>query len=495
MNRRNTLSILLLTAMLAQLAACGGAAESTDTTAAGAADTTAAETTAPAEYEKPDVDYGGKTFTIASFNFDMNYVVSDYTLISHEEESGDVINDSIVQMTRQVEEALNIKLEFFEMLNADRNNVEKITTPIYAGEDEIQLAMPLTVGLAKLLAVPSMLTDLKDIPTLDLTHSWWDQNSIEEYNIGGKQYTAVGDICFFAKAAPIVNFFNKQLLAEHKLENPYQLVYDGKWTLDKMIEMSTAAARDLNGNQEVDIDDCFGLIGERSGVPYFMVGCGVDFSKRGKDDTIEMTLYSEHATNVLEKLIPFMRTKNICMNDTDWKHDVSVFTEVFTPTFMGNRSLFFSNQLLMALDFRAMEADFGVLPMPKYDAAQKEYHSTTNTYWRDNVVVPVTNGDLEMTGHVIDAMGYYSQQLVTPAFIDTTVLGKSVRDDDSANMIQIIYDTMQYDIARLFDWGGIRDKLMKMFDAASTNFASEYAAIEPNIKAAMEKTMEELLDK
>ena len=62
-------------------------------------------------------------------------------------------------------------------------------------------------------------------------------------------------------------------------------------------------------------------------------------------------------------------------------------------------------------------------------------------------------------------------------------------------MIQIIYDTMQYDIARLFDWGGIRDKLMKMFDAASTNFASEYAAIEPNIIAAMEKSMEELLDK
>ncbi|MBQ2709659.1 MAG: hypothetical protein IJF67_15415 [Clostridia bacterium] len=494
MKRRNTLSILLLTAMLAQLAACGGAAESTDTTAAGAADTTAAETTAPAEYEKPDVDYGGKTFTIASFNFTMNYNISNYTMISHEEESGDVINDAIVQMTRQVEEDLNIKLEMFEMSNDDRNKIDKITTPIYAGEDEIQLAMPLTVGLAKLLAIPSMLTDLGEIPTLDLSHSWWDQNSIEEYNIGGKQYTAVGDICFFAKAAPIVNFFNKQMLEENKLEDPYQLVYDGKWTLDKMIELSTAAARDLNGNQTVDIDDCFGIIGERSGVPYFMVGCGIDYSTRDKDDKIELTFYSERATSVLEKLIPFMRTSNVCMNDSDWKHDVSVFTEVFTPTFMENRALFFSNQLLMALDFRAMQADFGTLPMPKLDESQKEYYSTTNTYWRDNVVVPVTNGDLEMTGHVLDAMGYYSQQLVTPAFIDTTVLGKSVRDDDSANMIQIIYDSMVYDVARLFDWGGVHNMLMKMFDNSNTNLASEYAAIEPNIKAAMEKTMEELLD-
>jgi len=494
MKRRNTLSILLLTAMLAQLAACGGAAESTETTAAGAADTTAAETTAPAEYEKPDVDYGGKTFTIASFNFDMNYVVSDYTIISHDEESGDVINDAIVQMTRQVEEDLNVKLEMFELVTADRNNVDKITKPIYAGEDVMQAAFPLTVGLTKLLAVPSLLTDLDEIETLDLSHSWWDQNSVEEYNIGGKQYTAVGDACFFAKAAPIVNFFNKQLLTDYKLENPYELVYSGNWTMDKMIEMATAAANDLNGNQQVDEADCFGLIGEISGTAYFLTGMGIDWSKRGKDDELEITFYSERATEAMEKMIPFMNTQNVVMNDHYWKHDVSVFTEVFVPTFMANRALFFSNQLLLALDFRAMDADFGTLPMPKLDASQKEYYSTTNTYWRDNVVVPATNTDLDMTGHVLDTMGYYSQQLVTPAFIDTTVLGKSVRDDDSANMIEIIFDSMSYDVARLFDWGGINSMINTMYKNNNTGLASEYATIEPNIKAAMEKTMEELLD-
>lgn len=50
----------------------------------------------------------------------------------------------------------------------------------------MQAALPLTVGLAKLLAVPSLLTDISEIPTLDLSHSWWDQSSVEEYNIGCK---------------------------------------------------------------------------------------------------------------------------------------------------------------------------------------------------------------------------------------------------------------------------------------------------------------------
>lgn len=66
-NKRIISTILLISLLCAKLAACGSTAS---------ADTTAVETTAPVEYEKPDVDYGGKTFTIASFNFDFSYAVA-----------------------------------------------------------------------------------------------------------------------------------------------------------------------------------------------------------------------------------------------------------------------------------------------------------------------------------------------------------------------------------------------------------------------------------
>ena len=493
MKTKRMLTSLLLTAMLAQLAACGGAAESDETTAAGASDTTAAEVTTAAEYEKPEVDYGGKTFTIASFNFDFSYAVAKYTMISHEEESGDIIDDSIIKMTRQVEEELNVKLDMLEMTTAQRNNIDPITKPIYAGEDSIQAAFPLMVGLAKLLAVPSLLTDLEEIPTLDLSHSWWDQNSVEEYNIGGVQYTAIGDICFFAKAAPMTTFFNKQMITDYKLENPYDLVYDGKWTLDKMIEMSKAAARDVNGNQKVDpTEDQFGFI---AAGPYtFLVGCGVDYSKRSGDD-IEMTFYSEKTADILAKYIPFELDTTVSMSNVIYSGNYKdAFQELFTPTFMENRALFFTNQVLMALDFRAMDTDFGMLPMPKYDEAQEVYYGATNTWWCDNLVVPTTNADLEMTGHVLEAMGYYSQQYVTPAFIETTVLGKSIRDDDSAKMVEMILDNQAYDIALLFNWGNISGMLSNMEKNTGLGLASEYAKIESTIKADMEKTMEELLD-
>ena len=344
------------------------------------------------------------------------------------------------------------------------------------------------VGLAKLLALPSLLTDLDTIPTLDLSHSWWDQNSIEEYNIGGVQYTAIGDICFFAKAAPMTTFFNKQMITDYKLEDPYKLVYDGKWTLDKMIEMSKAAARDVNGNQQVDpTEDQFGFI---AAGPYtFLVGCGVEYSKRNGND-IEMTFYSEKTADILAKYIPFERDTTISMSNVDYSGSYKdAFQELFTPTFMENRALFFTNQVLMALDFRAMDTDFGMLPMPKYDEKQDTYYGATNTWWCDNLVVPTTNADLEMTGNVLNSLGYHSQQIVTPAFIDQTVMDKALRDENSARMVELIFDTQSYDIAQYYNWGNVNTVVNSMTNSNIIAFASEYAKIEANIQTKLADTV------
>ena len=110
------------------------------------------------------------------------------------------------------------------------------------------------------------------------------------------------------------------------------------------------------------------------------------------------------------------------------------------------------------------------------------------------MVVPATNARLELTGHVLDAMGYYSQQLVTPAFIETTVLDKTLRDENSEAIIEMIYDTQVYDIALAFNWGSITGVVSNMINNNTTNFSSLYASSESAILAAMDKTMEELLD-
>ena len=41
---------------------------------------------------------------------------------------------------------------------------------------------------------------------------------------------------------PYVIFFNKQMVSDFGLDNPYQLVYDGKWTIDAFDKMARAAS-------------------------------------------------------------------------------------------------------------------------------------------------------------------------------------------------------------------------------------------------------------
>ena len=170
----------------------------------------------------------------------------------------------------------------------------------------------------------------------------------------------------------------------------------------------------------------------------------------------------------------------------------SNFTEFFVPKMMANELLFFTNQLHVALNLREMQTDFGILPMPKYDENQEEYYSFGNAAFADCLIVPGNCSDIEMTGNVIEAMGYYSQQFITPAFINTTVMNKAIRDEDSAEIVQMVLKNCVYDIGFMFDWGEIRSIFHSLIDNSDTNFASKYASVENNIKAEMEKTMEML---
>ena len=483
MKQTKHMTALLLVALLA--ASCGGTAPAADDTAP--ADTTAAETTAPSEYQRPDADYAGRAVRIGTYEMPTSsWKISDYRL-TLTEENGDIINDALVKTRRTVEEELNVTIEPYYI-----DKSEALTTPVLAGDDEYDFAMIMTKTMPTLLVMPSMLVDLSDVATLDLSHSWWHQGSVEEFNIKGTQYAAVGDICFYNTAASVVTYINKQLVEDFKLGDPYQMVRDGKWTIDKMADMCKTVSSDLNGNSEVDVDDRFGLLCENGSMQYFVTAAGTRFADWDDSGELGITVYNERTVDVVEKIVTLFNIREQVMMAHQWKGYNNTYFDLFLPTFYDNRALFYSNQMLVALEMRAMNGDFGILPTPKLDEAQKEYYSIGSTAWSDNLVIPATNTNLDMTGHVIDALGYYAQQYATPAFIDYTVLNKSVRDEGSAEMINLILDTQTFDIGYIFNWGNMRSMLTNMVSKQETGYATAFEAIRPAVEAALEKTLAEL---
>ena len=443
------------------------------------------------EYTAPDVSFNGETVRIATCQWDTPWQLANYNHVAEYEENGDVLNDALVKRTRQIEEELEVKLEAFPM--KERQKPTEFINAVAAGDDEFAFGMVMSCGLPQILGTDGMLIDLNTVSTLDLTHSWWNQNAVKEMNLFGFQYAALGDINIYTKGGPIVTYFNKQMITDYKLDDPYKLVESGKWTIDKMTEMAVSVAHDVDGNGVIeDTTDCFGMMCEKDSQVYLLTGCGVRFSEHDDKD-IKITVMSERTTNAIEKIVSLMNLKDVTLVDVDHLSGrKNVFFELYIPTLGANRGLFFQNQLVASLNMRSLEVDFGVLPMPKYDEAQENYSSFANTWFTDYVVIPATNTDLERTGALIEAMSYYSQQYVTPAFIDNVVMNKTVRDEESAAIIQDIIDNMQYDIALIFNWGGIQDTVTKMRTLPGQSYASVYDAQKNQILEAMNKTVAEL---
>jgi hypothetical protein len=195
---------------------------------------------------------------------------------------------------------------------------------------------------------------------------------------------------------------------------------------------------------------------------------------------------NERAIQVMERISEFMGTDDVWL-PRNW----STYDEV--PVFVGDRALFAAMTGTNLVMYRDMESDFGIIPLPKWNAAQAEYYSYCQPWGSAAVAVPQTNADLERTGAVVEALAAASQQLVTPAAYNVTLQTKYARDEASERMLDIILAGSRYDFMRIYDWGGVYGA----FETALRNgdsFVPRIEALEERAQVQMERTIEAFYD-
>ena len=492
--KRNTRAISFLALMLALLQAvsCGGTADPTETTA-DSSDTSAAEvTTGQSAYTLPDVDYKGKTFTIFEDHFAPGYAIDKYNYVTAEAENGDVINDAIFKRTQAVEEALGVKIEV--MQNASNGDMTQFINSVNAGDDTFQSALVKMEYVNKILG-QGYLYDLKSIDTLDLEAEWVNQNANAEYDISGKQYLMIDSSCLRTSVASGVIYFNKRMVEDNKLDDPYELVDSGKWTLDNFSRLAKAVSSDLNGDGNMDENDQFGFSGSATVLKQTINSCGGRITTKNADGISEITLNTERMTTMLDKMLGVLSDYSVNALPSNFYSKANggdVFVSVLLPMFKNDRLFMNFNWLFYAMDLRDMETDFGILPMPKFDESQDKYYSQLSEGWADMVAVPASVADPDMVGNVLSAMGYYSDLYIRPELVSRAVTTKSMRDDDSARMIEIINDGMVFDLWFLYKWGKLVNAVTGTLSNGTNNFSSAYASLEKQTDEEIAKTFETL---
>ena len=140
-------------------------------------------------------------------------------------------------------------------------------------------------------------------------------------------------------------------------------------------------------------------------------------------------------------------------------------------------------------DLRNMEADFGILPYPKYSAAQENYYSRIEAC--DLTCVPVTNSDLEKTSVILEAMACVSAEKVIPEYYEVALKSKYSRDSESAYMLDLIFNNRVFDLGDTIWCDDLRDGLFRiMYQDNDRNVVSQVTALE----GALAEKIQEMSD-
>jgi hypothetical protein len=137
------------------------------------------------------------------------------------------------------------------------------------------------------------------------------------------------------------------------------------------------------------------------------------------------------------------------------------------------------------------DLNFGIIPMPKYNAEQEGYHQYTTGYCCAVVCFPTTTKDsaLDVASFVVEAMAIESVETVTPAYYDICLKGRYVDDAESAAMLDIITTSVSSDYAEILSWGGFKTTVQDAI-SAGTSITTIIRGNSPMTKKAIEKSIE-----
>lgn len=477
------LCLLLVFIFILQFLSC-----SDETSSSMVADTsgeTVTETETPEDTrvypDLPDYDAEGATVTVLNIDYPIPiWVQRD---IYAEQLNGEIINDTVFNRNFIIQERYNLKI--VSMQEFDHPAI--INQANAAGDGIIDLA---TVALKTFsnLASGGALAELRTIPYLDFDKPWYDPSSVECLSIANRLYGVCSDLTIMDKDATTAMVFNKQLLVDYNLENPYALAKAGNWTLDKLIEMSSNISVDLNGDGVYDDNDRYGLLYQRDTMSSFYNGCGGIIAAKDEDDLPVMFINAEKSYEILDKLYDFLYNDKICFHVMKFFDPLPEgFTNGMNRMFQSNGALFMWIRMADVLNLRSMEVDFGILPIPKFDDKQERYYHSVNPYVGTTIIVPKCAPNHELTGIFIEATSAESKYLLQPAYYEVMLTTKLTRDNESAEMLDIIFSSRIYDNGEIYDFGGIGTDLIYMTMTYDRNIASTYAKKEKLTAKQIEK--------
>lgn len=442
---KQTICLLLCTMLLLLAASCGKKE-------AGPADTTlpqgnTGETTTENLYDE-------NGYWKDDLPDDLNFQFEEVNVLAWETGKDDfdtddintanIIQTAVYQRNAAVERRLNISFDFqYASHNTTGDYVSRVTNNHFSGLKEFDLLGGYTRDIASCV-MKGYTQDLGALTYVNLEQPWWPASLREKSMLNGKLYFASGDIAHSNITSIGVVFFNKQIIENQGMEDPYALVESGAWTLDKMFEMAKQVYID-NGETsgEKDDTDTYGYVTNSLQSQQLYWGCGmswVEVNDQGQYQLSEDFIGAKMEA-YLAKLTNLLFTEN-----------AGYLSDVGVKQFDAGRVLFITNALSYSQSRFSTnrELKYGIVPSPKWDAAQTQYYGSignaTTLY-----AIPQETPNPALSDAALEAMASESYRSVSPIVCERAFGTRYAPDDTFGKIFDIIRQGIVYEPGRIFN--------------------------------------------
>jgi hypothetical protein len=410
-----------------------------------------------------------------------------------DEGDGDPINNAIYDRNGVVEETYDVVItKEYISLNGAPDYISHFRNNESTGDQAYQMITCRTNNIAA-FCLEGMMTDMNTLENLHTDMPWWSQDSVRSYTMGDSLYFAAPEMLLRDKGATAAMFFNQKIADDNGIEDLYTVAEAGEWTMELMIELAETVAGDADGDDLVSsADDMYGLFGGGRDIPYFLfTGSGNKFAHINDEGYLELLYGDEESVTIWQEILDYVMYSDFYYGTNS---DKALIPEGFKP-FESDRGLFSMGMVKTVNSLRSMQSLYGVLPVPKYDEYQENYASLVWVHHDSVLGIPGSCADsAEMISVILEHMSYLSYYDIYPIFYDTIILGRSARDQQSKEMLELIFQTRAFDpgIYWLEQAMHASNSFLTLVENNTKNIASMWAGMEGRVAIAIEEFNEKI---
>lgn len=415
---------------------------------------TSAPETEDANYvcDLPDVKFTGST---------VNMMVDAYRYSADEFFSdgydGGMVSSAVYSRNLWIEDKLGIKLNIMRATStSDKEVAEAVKKSVGSALREIDIAT--IPGYRSTTYLKGNFRNLTDVPNLNLDKYYWTQGFNEGMRLGNVQYLASGAYSLSMIRGMYVTLYNKDLLADRKLADPYQMVKDNNWTISSQVELIKDCYSDLDGSTTRDATDFYGFVGGAYTTcdPYWVCFNHPFLTVDHATDQYTLHVDNDRFIGIVTAAhdLLFNTDGAFCLSTSSTVPDGSLTTEACAAKFSNGETIMTTIEISLIEQNvvpSGFSGNYGIVPVPKFNEEQEQYYSHTSDRLTCMVIcADVPDDELALMGAVMELFASKSYQTVFPSYYENALSVRYLQNVESKYMLDLIYEQLRIEPAFLY---------------------------------------------